>query len=100
MTSAQMLDDLDYRLYSFNRREFPETSPERWALLFPDAAELEWRYQSEFLFPPCEMQFEREGFTCGKPSVVMEPWILKTSAGVFYTAGAMYCASCGKLAGL
>lgn len=49
MTPSQVVDYLTYRNYFFNRVRSPEISPERWARIYPNAAELEARYQQEML---------------------------------------------------
>lgn len=42
-----ILDDLTYASYSANRDAAPHISPARWAPHYPNAAELEARYQAE-----------------------------------------------------
>lgn len=40
-----VVDELTYRSYAFNRQNFPEVLPERWATIFPNASEMEERFQ-------------------------------------------------------
>ena len=44
---VEFVDRLTYMTYAYNRKTFPDTLPQRWALLFSNAAELERRYQEE-----------------------------------------------------
>lgn len=46
---GEMLDDLTYRSYSYNRSLSPNIKPWQWARIFPDAAALEARYQQELM---------------------------------------------------
>lgn len=41
----QIVDELVYRSYSYNRERFPETAPERWSTVYPNVAAMEQRYQ-------------------------------------------------------
>lgn len=41
------VDELTYRSYAFNRREFPQTAPERWKTVFPAQEALERRFLAE-----------------------------------------------------
>ena len=43
----QTVDELTYRSYAFNRRQFPKVSPERWRTIFPDQQTLEERFCRE-----------------------------------------------------
>lgn len=40
-------EDLLYASYAFNRVNRPDITPEKWALVYDNAAELEERYQAE-----------------------------------------------------
>lgn len=43
----KMLDDANYSAYKFNKEHSPNITPEQWGWIFPDAKELEERYQKE-----------------------------------------------------
>ena len=47
MTPAEVIDHLTYCNYRHNRRLRPDIEPERWALIYPNAAAMEARYQAE-----------------------------------------------------
>lgn len=48
MTPSEIVSDLTYSCYAFNRRNSPSITPERWARIFgPNAAALEARFQKE-----------------------------------------------------
>ena len=47
MTTAQLVDALTYANYKFNRMRSPEITPEQWAKIYPQAEQLEERYQRE-----------------------------------------------------
>ena len=56
----QIVDELTYRSYSFNRQRSPEIAPERWAKVFgPSAEGMEIRYRVEYLLEP-EPDMERD----------------------------------------
>lgn len=42
-------NELVYASYAHNRRISPEVSPQRWAQIYKNAAEMETRFQSEAL---------------------------------------------------
>lgn len=41
----QIVDELVYRSYSYNRERFPDTTPERWSTVYPNVDAMERRYQ-------------------------------------------------------
>jgi hypothetical protein len=86
-----LIDTLTYISYAHNRTISPDISPERWAKIFPDAQRLEWRYETEVLFPPCEMEFEVSGYKCGKPSILGAIRMGDTSAEVHL------CGECARM---
>lgn len=43
-TPEQVVDELTYRSYAHNRNLHPDIEPEKWAVIFSNAAELEKRY--------------------------------------------------------
>ena len=43
----QIVDDMTYASYKFNRLNRPDISPEKWATIFRDGATLEKWYQKE-----------------------------------------------------
>lgn len=45
MSDVEIVDELVYRSYTYNRERFPETTPERWATVYPNVAAMERRYQ-------------------------------------------------------
>lgn len=47
MTATEIVDELTYRNYRFNRLRSPGVTPERWAQVYPHADALEARYQRE-----------------------------------------------------
>ena len=48
MTPEQIVDELTYRSYAYNRERSPEVSPERWEKVFgPQAKQMEMRLQAE-----------------------------------------------------
>jgi hypothetical protein len=48
LTPSQLVDELTYRCYEFNRRETPGTTPEQWSVIFgPKTHAMEERYQHE-----------------------------------------------------
>ena len=66
-SAAEIVGDLTYINYAFNRQRSPQISPERWALIYPRAAELEEHYQEEA--PRCDnceaISHERRHFFTG-----------------------------------
>lgn len=46
-TSESLLGELIFINYAANRDTFPEKTPEQWARIYPNAHELEARYQAE-----------------------------------------------------
>jgi len=42
-----LVDELIYHSYVYNRKLCPEIQPERWIAIFPNAIELEKKYQEE-----------------------------------------------------
>jgi hypothetical protein len=47
MTPAQLVDELTYRHYVWQRVTCPRITPGQWAVVFDDAAKWEARYQAE-----------------------------------------------------
>lgn len=48
MNAADLISDLTYRNYSFNRERAPHITPERWAKVYgPGAERMEARYQAD-----------------------------------------------------
>ena len=47
LDAARVTEGLSYAAYRYNRERAPEISPERWAAVFPEAADYEARYQVE-----------------------------------------------------
>ena len=47
MIITEVVDELTYRNYVFNRQNRPDIQPERWAAIYPDAENMEKRYQQE-----------------------------------------------------
>lgn len=45
ITAEEAADELVYRSYRFNRERFPDIPAERFAMAYPNGAELEKRYQ-------------------------------------------------------
>lgn len=41
----EIIDELTYRSYAHNRRMFPQTTPEQWAVIFPNVPAMEARFQ-------------------------------------------------------
>jgi len=42
-----VIDELTYRSYRFNRDSSPDVTPEKWGLVFGNVPEMEARYQRE-----------------------------------------------------
>lgn len=56
MTGTELIGELMYGSYRFNRRQSPATTPEQWKLVYGEAVEhMEARYQEE---PPTNGQPE------------------------------------------
>ena len=47
MTIGELLNELIYRSYAYNRRRSLEIPPEKWAIIFSNADELERQFQEE-----------------------------------------------------
>lgn len=47
LTPQQLIDELTYSSYSFNRRNRPDIKPQSWATIYPQADKLEERFQRE-----------------------------------------------------
>ena len=48
MKPIEIVDELTYRSYAFNRQRSPEITPERWEKVFgPSAARMEEKFQNE-----------------------------------------------------
>ena len=47
MTPEQIVDELTFRNYRYNRKLWPEREPVDWARIYPNAAAMEARYQAE-----------------------------------------------------
>lgn len=43
----KLVDELIYRSYSYNRKLNPEIPADKWALIFPNATELENKFRME-----------------------------------------------------
>ena len=43
----KVTDSLIYACYRYNRQRAPDIAPERWAMVFSDAAQMEARFQEE-----------------------------------------------------
>jgi hypothetical protein len=46
MNGEEIIDELTYRSYVYNRERFPEIKAERWIMAYPDAEAMEKRYQA------------------------------------------------------
>lgn len=57
-----MIDNLTYASYKHNRQQFPQISPERWALIFPHASDLEEIYQHQLKNPFAEHGISVEAY--------------------------------------
>lgn len=47
MTTSELISELTYSCYRYNRDRSPEITPEGWARVFPTGPELERRYQED-----------------------------------------------------
>ena len=47
MTDVEIVDELTYRCYAWNREQAPHVTSEQWLKLFPQARAFEARYQTE-----------------------------------------------------
>jgi len=45
---SDVIDELRYRSYRWNRQLTPDIEPEKWALCYGDVTEMENRYQAEY----------------------------------------------------
>lgn len=45
MSDVEIVDELTYRSYSYNRERFPEITPQRWVTIYPSAEAMERRFQ-------------------------------------------------------
>lgn len=46
-TPREIVDELTYRNYAYNREKAPAITPEQWAKVYGDTTTLETRYQEE-----------------------------------------------------
>jgi hypothetical protein len=46
-TFAELIDELTYRNYSYNRKRSPEIPAEKWRKVFSNADKMEKRFQAE-----------------------------------------------------
>lgn len=46
---TETVDELEFRSYAHNRMQFPEVPPERWAVIFSNAPEMEERFLKTFV---------------------------------------------------
>lgn len=68
VVKVELADRLTFASYAHQRRLFPETSPQRWALIFPNSRQLEKRYQASLRCQACIGSGENT-FPCEKEVV-------------------------------
>lgn len=47
ITATELIDELSYRNYAYNRKQFPWHKPKTYLIVYPDALLYEKRYQQE-----------------------------------------------------
>ena len=68
MTPEEIADELIYRSYVYNRERFPEIKAERWIMAYPNAAEMERRYQDSInAYANASVQRDVESRHHGRP---------------------------------
>lgn len=61
VTAEELIDELTYSCYRFNREESPNVTPEQWAAIFRNVRAMEARYQRELRDARMEhMEYEHQ----------------------------------------